>query len=138
MMELEIDAKGVNGQIKLFSKNRPPDTTKNERTRTVDREGFHTKVSIRRKGLISLISPGLKGDKDLMISEIESVHFKTADPSGNGYIQFFLKGDKKKEERMLRWVQDDNTVIFNASQQPLFEQIRDEVEKRMVSASANG
>ena len=116
MSESKINAKGINGQVELF----------------------RNRICIHRKGLISLLSPGLKGDKDLMISKIASVHLKNADPSGNGYIQFFLRGDKKKEERMLRWIQDDHTVIFNAGQQSLFEQIRDQVEKQMVPAPAHG
>lgn len=109
MGEIIINAKGVNGQIELCNES----------------------VYIRRKGLISLLSPGLKGDKEIIIRDIASVHFKKAGKWGNGFIQFVPKGDKVNQESLLRWIQDAHTVIFNAGHQHRFEEIRDFVAERI-------
>jgi len=105
----ELQAKGVNGQIELFA----------------------NKVRIRRKGVLGFLTQGLKGDKEIMISSITSVQFKKAGMLTNGYIQFAFMGGKEAKGGIFQATQDENTVMFNTKQQPDFERIKEEVEKRI-------
>ena len=115
MSEPEIYAKGVNGQIELYS----------------------NKVCIRRKGVLGFLTQGLKGDKNIMISSITSVQFKKAGMLINGYIQFAFMGGKEAKGGLFQGTQDENTVMFNTKQQPLFEQIRDAVENRIQAGHSS-
>ena len=108
----ELSAKGVNGQIELYN----------------------NKVCIIRKGIISLMTQGLKGNKDIMISTISSIQLKKAGLT-NGYIQFSFMGGKEAKGGLLQGTHDENTVMFHKKHQPLFEQIKETVEARIVSGN---
>jgi len=113
MTNPELCAKGVNGQIELYS----------------------NKVCIRRKGVLGFLTQGLKGDKNIMISTITSIQFKKAGMLTNGYIQFAFMGGQEAKGGIFQGTQDENTVMFNKKQQSSFEQIRDEVEERIETGS---
>ena len=113
MSDPEISAKGVNGQIELYA----------------------NKICIRRKGVLGFLTQGLKGDKNIMISTITSIQFKKAGMLTNGYIQFAFMGGQEAKGGIFQGTQDENTVMFNKKQQPLFEQIRDAVENRIQFAN---
>jgi len=112
MMNSILQAKGVNGQIELYP----------------------NKVRILRKGLIGLLTQGLKGDKEILISSISSIQFKKAGALTNGYIQFAFMGGKEANGGIFQATQDENTVMFNTKQQADFERIKEEVEKRMQTS----
>lgn len=111
---MDIKAKGVNGQIELYD----------------------NKVCIRRKGVLGFLTQGLKGDKSIMISTITSVQFKQAGMLTNGYIQFAFMGGQEAKSGLFKGTQDENTVMFNVKQQPLFEKIRDAVEDLIQAGAA--
>jgi transcription initiation factor TFIIIB Brf1 subunit/transcription initiation factor TFIIB len=113
LSNIELNAEGVNGQIELFS----------------------NKICIRRKGVLSFLTQGLKGDKNIMMSSISSIQFKKAGMLTNGYIQFAFMGGKESKGGLFQGVSDENTVIFNIKQQPLFEQIRDAVENYLQTGN---
>ena len=108
----ELSAKGLNGQIELYS----------------------NKVRILRKGVLSFMTQGLKGNKDIMISTISSIQLKNAGLT-NGYIQFAFMGGKEAKGGLFQGTQDENTVMFSKKQQPLFEQIKETVESRIGAAN---
>lgn len=112
MSGTELLTKGVNGQIELSG----------------------NKVIIRRKGALSFLSQGLKGDKEIMISSISSIQFKKPGVT-NGYIQFTFMGGKEAKGGVFQAASDENTVMFNAKQQPDFERIKEEIENRMQAGS---
>lgn len=108
-MNCLLQAKGVNGQIELFA----------------------NKVRILRKGIMGLLTQGLKGDKEILISSISSIQFKKASAMTNGYIQFAFMGGKEAKGGLFQATQDENTVMFNTNQQGGFQRIKDEIETRM-------
>lgn len=113
MTNPELYAKGVNGQIELYS----------------------NKICIRRKGVLGFLTQGLKGDKNIMISTITSIQFKKAGLLTNGYIQFAFMGGQEAKGGLFQGAQDENTIMFNKKQQSAFEQIRAEVEKRIQAGN---
>ena len=106
--DMELQAEGVNGQI-VLSEDR---------------------VVISRKGALGFLTQGLKGDKNIMVSAITSIQFKNATMWTNGYIKFAFQGGKEAKGGLFQATQDENSVMFKSKQQPAFEKIRDEVEKR--------
>jgi Domain of unknown function (DUF4429)/Short C-terminal domain len=107
-----MEAKGINGQMELT-----PDI-----------------VRIKRKGVMSFLTQGAKGDKEILISTITSIQFKPANMLTNGYIQLAFSGGKESKGGILDATKDENTVMFNRGQQGTFEALRDELNRRMIAA----
>lgn len=101
-----------------------------------DLELTETVVRIRRKGLLSVLAQGFKGDKEILISQVTSVQFKPANFWLNGYIQFAFVGGLENLGGLMSAAEDENTVLFKEGQQPAFERFRDEVMKRIAQARA--
>ncbi len=102
-----LNASGVNGQIELQDH----------------------KITIKRKGALGLMTQGLKGDKDILISQISSIQFKEAGPFFNGYLQFAFVGGHDSKGGLWDATRDENTVMFNLDQQSSFSAIKSAVEK---------
>jgi hypothetical protein len=109
---VELRAEGHNGQIEV--------------TPTV--------VRIRRTGVLGFFTQGLKGDKEILISQISSVQFKNAGTFFNGYIQFAFLGGRENLGGLEAAISDENSVLFRQSQQPAFEQVRDAIMARISAA----
>jgi Short C-terminal domain/Domain of unknown function (DUF4429) len=90
-------------------------------------------LRIKRDGVMAFISQGLKGDKEILISHISSIQFKKANAFLNGYIQFAFVGGQEAKGGILQGTQDENSVMFRVGQQPAFEALRDELQKRISS-----
>jgi len=104
------EAKGVNGQLELME----------------------SKIRIKRKGAISLLAQGLKGEKEILIKQISSIQFKKAGNLTNGYIQFAFLGGQEAKGSLFQATKDENTIMFKKSQQPDFEEIKSMIETRMA------
>lgn len=89
------------------------------------------KIRIKRKGFLSLLTHGLKGDKEIMIDHISSIQFKEVGFT-DGYIQFAFLGGTEAKGGLLQAGQDENTITFNKKQQPAFEEIKSMIEERMT------
>lgn len=106
-----MEAKGHNGQLEMTQ----------------------SLIRIKRKGALAFLSQGLKGDKEILISQISSIQFKKAGTFGfNGYIQFAFVGGQEAKGGIFQGTQDENTVMFRVSQQQAFEAFRDELLKRIT------
>ncbi len=64
MEQILKEAKGIGGRLQLLEE----------------------KIRIRRKGASAVMLHGLKGDKEIFLTQISSVQFKKAGPFVNGYI----------------------------------------------------
>lgn len=106
MAELLMSAKGINGQLELY----------------VD------KIVIKRKGILSFMTQGLKGDKDILLSSISSIQLKNASMLTNGYIQFAFMGGQEGKRGLFQATQDENTVMFDRKQQPDFDALKTRFE----------
>ncbi len=89
-------------------------------------------VVIRRKGILSAINQGLKGEKRIPYSSITSVQFKEPGMT-TGYIQFGVLGGRESKGGVFDATQDENTVLFLKNAANEFRQLRDLVETRSMA-----
>jgi len=115
METVVMEAKGLNGQLELTD----------------------SVVRIRRKGMLSVMLMGLKGDKEILLRQISSIQFKKAGLT-NGYIQFTFQGGQEAKGGVFQATSDENTVMFTQGQQPAFERIKATIEQRLAAANGNG
>ena len=87
-------------------------------------------VRIKHKGLANLLTAGAHGEKSIPIANITAVQFKAAGWIA-GYIQFTLLGGLDRPGGAMEATKDENAVLFTKEQQPNFEALKAEVEKRM-------
>jgi hypothetical protein len=97
-----------------------------------------TSIFIKRKGVISFLSQGMTGDKEILISQISSIQFRNADDLVKGYIQFAFVGGQEAKGGIMEAVNDENTVMFFLKQQPEFETFKQELRERMNKLRAGG
>ena len=112
MTAITLTAQGHNGQLELSD----------------------SVLRIRRKGLIALMTQGLKGEMEIVIGQITSIQFEKADNFMNGYIQFTYPDARKPKEGTFQGSKDENTVVFRVSQQADIEMLLDELQRRMAAA----
>ena len=104
-------AKGVNGQLELLD----------------------GRIRIVRKGVLSFLTQGLKGDKEIAISSITSIQWRKAGLLTNGYIQFGFFGGSEAKRGIFQATEDENSIMFNQGRQAEFEAIRNELQ-RVINA----
>jgi hypothetical protein len=103
------EVKGINGQLELLE----------------------TKIRIKRKGFVSLLTQGLKGDKEILLKQISSIQFRKASVFTNGYIQFSFLGGLETKRGLFDAVNDENTIMFNKRQMTGFEEIKSTIESKI-------
>ena len=86
-----MQAEGINGILSLLSDS----------------------IRISRKGIGAFILQGLKGDKDIYLSQISSIQFKKTGTFTNGYIQFSFLGGQETKGGIFDATKDENTIMFN-------------------------
>lgn len=92
---------------------------------------LENKVIIKRTGILSFISQGLKGDKEIYIDKISSIQIKKANWLTNGYIQFGFLGGQESKGGVLDATSDENTVMFTSGQQENFLKLKSFLEEKM-------
>ncbi|KTB47702.1 DUF4429 domain-containing protein [Dehalogenimonas alkenigignens] len=100
-------AKGLNGSLELHPKM----------------------LVIRRSGFNALVSQGVKGDKEIAISQISAVQFKVPGTFTNGYIQFSFIGGQESKSGIFDAVKDENSVVFTKKQLSEFENLKSELNE---------
>ena len=95
-------------------------------------------LRIKRNGILAFMTQGMKGDKEILISHVSSIQFKKANAFLNGYIQFAFVGGHEAKGGIFQGVQDENSVMFRVGQQPAFEALRDELQRRISSPKEHG
>lgn len=106
-----MEAQGINGKLVLGN-------------------GF---VEIVRKGAMSFLTQGIKGNKKIAIKQISAVQFKPAGLMTSGYIQFSFIGGHESKSGILNATQDENTIMFKKKQEGDFEKIKKEIEKQIYN-----
>lgn len=71
----------------------------------------NNKITIRRKGALSFLSHGLKGDKTIMLNQISSIQLKYAKATV-GYLQFVVIGSQESKGGLQSALRDENTIVF--------------------------
>jgi hypothetical protein len=90
------------------------------------------RVRIQRREEKTFLNQGFKGQKDILFSQISSVHLKRATTFGSGYIHFALVGGS--EPRGPDPARDENTVMFRGASQPEFDKIKAAIEAKMAAS----
>lgn len=88
---------------------------------------------IRRKGVASFLTQGLKGEKRIPYASITSVQFKEAGFT-TGYIQFGISGGIESRRGVWDATTDENTILFTKEAAEKFRELRDIVEARAAAA----
>ena len=102
-------------------------------------ELLEEKIRIKRKGVSSLFTHGLQGEKDILISRLSSIQLKRCGGLTKGYIQFAFMGGTEAKSGVLQAAADENTVMFNEMQQSAFEAMRKRLDDKMKNpTSASG
>lgn len=78
------------------------------------------RITIKRKGAMSVLTQGVKGDKDIPFKSITGIEFKASAGMTDGYIQFGILGAVESRRTAMDLYNDENTVMFNSSQAPNF------------------
>lgn len=69
------------------------------------------KITIKRKGICSLVNHGLKGEKTIQISSITGTQYKKSGIA-NGYLQFIITGSQKTKGGLSSAQKDENSVVW--------------------------
>lgn len=101
--------KGINGQVVIVD----------------------NRIEITRIGFKSFASHGFDGTKTIFLKKLTGIQFKEAGKMTNGFIQFIFPGSTEDKGGLFSAVKDENTVIFNQSQQNDFEKLRDFIFKNV-------
>jgi hypothetical protein len=97
-------------------------------------ELHENKIVLKRKGLLSFVSEGLGGDKEILIKRISSIQFKKASFLAYGHMAFTFDGGQDVNRSLF----DENGVTFNSGQQADFLKLRTAIEDRMNSLQDSG
>lgn len=101
-------------------------------------EIFEDRIVISRKGALSFLTQGFKGDKAIPFSSITAVQFKDAGAFANGYIQFTVKGGMESRGGILAASSDENSVMFRQGRQAEeFAKLRTIIETKIMSPKPN-
>jgi hypothetical protein len=106
-----IEATGLNARISLFK----------------------DVVRLQRTGLRSVLSGDSRIEKDILISQIVSIHFKKATLLSNGYIEFILMPYHQRKDTEAEDDTEDVILAFRPGQQKAFEAFREMLEAKMTS-----
>lgn len=71
------------------------------------------KITLIRKGALSLLTQGLKGDKEILVEDISSIQVRQPKFGTRGYIQFAYRGGQETKGGLIDAVKDENTLLFD-------------------------
>jgi hypothetical protein len=111
MSKALVTAKGIGGQVELSE----------------------DRITIKRKGAIAFMAHGLKGDKEILISQISAVQLRKAGVT-NGYIQFSFLGGTEARGGFVDATHDENSVVFNVWQQKPFLVLKERLDEMLTSS----
>ena len=115
MSEYLFELKGVNGQLYVNDDH----------------------IVIERKGALSLLSQGLKGKKEIPISNITAIQVKPATGWTNGYIQFSILGGVECGGGLFAATEDENAVVFAKKGNDIAEEIKAFMQERIRPTETN-
>jgi hypothetical protein len=93
-------------------------------------EVFEDNLCISPKGILGLLTKGLKGTKTIPFSSIAAVQHKKAGLT-SGYLQFTLPGGNESRGGVFSAASDENTFMYRrAADNQLIEKIKAYIEDR--------
>lgn len=88
------------------------------------------RIRITRRSVAGFLIHGLKGSKEILISQISSIQFKRPGPIANGFIQFAFLGGSEVKGGLWQASSDENTIFFTQAHREEFEAIKEELDRR--------
>lgn len=107
--EAIMKAEGHNGQITLYK----------------------NKIKISRKGIMSKLTHGFKGEKEIMLKRISSIQLKEPGLITSGYMQIGFSGGKENKDGLFDATKDENTVMIKKKQYDKFQKLKNAIYKQM-------
>lgn len=97
-------------------------------------EVFENKLTITPKGVLGLMSKGLKGTKTIPFASISGIQFKEAGSVFSGYIQFTIPGGNESGGGVFAAAIDENTFMFaEKKNNQLATQIKEYIESAVLN-----
>lgn len=84
----------------------------------------------------NLLIHGLDGEKSIAISAIQAVQFKQAKGGIRGYLQLTISGGIESRGGVIAAAGDENTLMFDAGDQPAFEKLAEAIKDAVYERSA--
>ncbi len=97
----------------------------NEYSITIMRKGFTTKLI------------GLRGNKEILISDITSIQFKEPGLLTNGFIQFSFAGSNERNGGTFNAVSDENSVTFTKKNAKKFQYLKEVIDRKRIASKNN-
>jgi hypothetical protein len=110
MSPILMDARGIDGHLVLLDKG----------------------IRIKRSDP-AFLEKGVRGDKELAFSQIASIQIKKAGTFGSGSVQLYPHEGSGANGRGIIG-QDEYRILFKASQQQAFEDIKQAIEEKLAAA----
>ena len=95
-------------------------------------ELYEDRIVIKRKGLISFMAHGLKGDKTIYYNNLTSVQFKKGNYLVNGYIQFSIKGGNESRGGAFAATSDENTIMITVQKNDEAEEVVEYINNKLA------
>lgn len=111
MEEVLLEATGINGKLLLFKNI----------------------VRIHRFGVMSFLHGASRVEKDIVISQIRSIHFRKAGLLSNGFMDIDVMQGSDRSDTESGPRTGDCIVTFRPGQQRAFEAFRGVLEERMAA-----
>ena len=95
------------------------------------------KITIIRKGFVSFLRHGLKGEKTIMFNSISGMQYK---PSGiaAGYLQLVVMGSQENKGGLYSALKDENTICFVGKKyNKQAEEIKQYIENHIANKEKN-
>lgn len=100
-------------------------------------ELWPAKVTIRHKGVLSKMTVGLAGEKDVYLTGITGIQLKRPTWISKGYFQVQYMGSQDSKGGILNATKDENTVLFAGRKKYKQAQaLKGEIEKRAFEMRA--
>jgi hypothetical protein len=94
-------------------------------------EVFEDKLALTPKGVLGVMTKGLKGTKTIPFASITAVQHKKAGFT-SGYLQFTLPGGNESRGGVFSAASDENTFMYSrASDNDLVTEVKSYIENRM-------
>jgi hypothetical protein len=96
-------------------------------------------IIIRRKGFLAWSVQGFRGDKEILLSAITGIEFRTGNWAtlGRGSIRFLYMGSNDQRHftglaKLNDAASDENAVVFASRDQNAFIELKEAIEKRLA------
>ena len=93
-------------------------------------------IVIERSGMLSFMTHGLSGRKEIPICNIKALQVKEGNMWTNGFIQFTILGGVENRGGLFAATSDENTIMYEQKDNKIVAQIKEFVQTKMHRATS--